>query len=104
MTLEFDSRRWAVYRITFDDGAAYVGITKRSVATRVREHFGGTHWRMPPPEEALSNDWGHPRMLRRAIAGIRHRVETLDQGLFEFEARAREEQEIARLEKPLNCA
>ncbi len=97
-----------VYRIAFDDGAAYVGITRRSVIQRVEEHFGAAgphgekHYDVPIADR-LKHSLGTFNIVQRLAAGIPCRVEVLASGLTKDDARAIEWSEIAKLEKPLNA-
>lgn len=79
--------RWAIYRISYADGAAYVGQTSRAVAKRVEEHIAKT-----------------PAIKRRSDLGLHAHVEVLAEGLTRRQALARERREIGRLRRPLNVA
>ena len=98
-----------VYRIAFDDGAAYVGITGRMVINRIKEHFGATgphgepkYYDMPIADR-IEHGIGTFNIVERLAAGIPCRVEILASGLTKDDARALEGSEIAKLEKPLNA-
>lgn len=78
-------KRWSVYRISYADGAAYVGQTGRSVSGRVAEHLAST-----------------PSIRQRSLVGLSADVEVLAQGLTRRQALRRERREIARLRRPLN--
>ena len=99
-----------VYRIAFDDGAAYVGMTGRSVLDRIEEHFGATgprgtpDYHTMPMDERMESSIGTFRIVQRLAAGVACSVEVLASGLTEVEAGKRERREIAKLEKPLNTA
>ena len=99
-----------VYRIAFDDGAAYVGMTGRSVLGRIEEHFGATgphgtpDYRAMPIDERMEWGIGTFRIVERLAAGVACRVGVLASGLTEDEAGQRERREIAKLTKPLNTA
>ena len=109
-TLPGESDGHHVCRITFDDGAAYAGITSRSVVDRVEEHFGATGPRGEPKyydvpmADRFKHRIGTLKIVRRLAAGIPCRVEILASGLTEDDARALEWSEIAKLEKSLNAA
>ena len=98
-----------VYRIAFDDGAAYVGKTGRSVFDRIEEHFGatwprGTPNHTMPIDERMESGIGTFRIMQRLAAGVACSVEVLASGLTEDEAGIRERSEIGKLERPLNTA
>ena len=78
---------WSVYRIRFEDGAAYVGITGRTVTHRLGQHLRGD---------------GAAGVRQRRRAGVAYRFDVLASGLTEREARRIELAEIARLRQPLN--
>ena len=95
----------SVYRITFADGAQYVGITKRGVVDRLEQHLGADPWGQdtaPPPLTAYRYALGTLAIVTRVAAGVRWTIEVIDSGLEEQEARQREKVEIARLTRPLN--
>ena len=80
---------WHVYRIRFADGAAYVGMTGRTVTERLTQHLNGD---------------GSPRVRHRRPAGEAYRFDVLASGLTERVARRLERAEIAELARPLNLA
>lgn len=88
---------WRVYRISFADGAAYVGITRQYIAKRVAEHLNCRFQGRVPNRE------GSAAVRQRVAAGVQCRVECLAAGLTEHEARDRESAEIRRLKRPLNA-
>ena len=88
---------WRVYRISFADGAAYVGITRQYIAKRVAEHLNCRFQGRVPNRE------GSAAVRQRVAAGVQCRVECLAAGLAEHEARDRESAEIRRLKRPLNA-
>ncbi|WP_428122317.1 hypothetical protein [Candidatus Poriferisodalis sp.] len=86
------SRRWKVYRLSFENGQQYVGITSRLVGVRVTEHVSG--------DTRLTG--GSKKMSRLVAAGVDYKFETLASGLTESEAEALEYEEIAELTESLN--
>ena len=94
----------------FDDGADYVGKTRRSVLDRIEEHFGATgprgtpDRRTVPIDERMESGIGTFRIMQRLAAGATCSVEVLASGLTEDEARTREWSEIAKLQRPSNTA
>ncbi len=85
-------RRWKVYRLTFENGQQYVGITSRLVGIRVAEHVSGGE-RLTGSSKAMS---------KLVAAGVDYGYETLAAGLTESEAEELEYEEIAQLSVPLN--
>lgn len=83
---------WSVYRITFADRAAYVGITSGAVLNRIEQHFG-----------CGDRGAGTAAIFRRLAAGIRCRVRCVASGLTEWQARDLEADRIRRLWRPLNA-
>ena len=81
---------WTVYTMRFECGAAYVGITLRSVAERVEAHIGKS-W-----QEATF------AIQMELAAGHTFIIEVIASGLSKQDALERERVEIAALEKPLN--
>ena len=80
----------SVYRITFADGAVYVGFTRQLIVDRLADQLG------------FGRGWGTFAVMRRAEAGMAYRVECLVSGLSRDAARARRDAEIRALTKPLN--
>lgn len=80
----------SVYRITFADGAVYIGFTRQLIVDRLADQLG------------FGRGWGTFSVMRRAEAGIAYRVECLVSGLSRNDARARRDAEIRALTKPLN--
>ena len=80
----------SVYRIAFDDGTAYVGLTGQGIVERLKNHLG------------LERSVGTFRICQRYLAGVRFRVECLASDLTRSQARAIEDREIRKLVKPLN--
>ncbi len=86
------SRRWKVYRFSFENGMQYVGITHRLLSVREAEHISG--------DERLSG--GSARISELVAAGVDYELETLAMNLTEGEAYELEREEIAKLDSPLN--
>lgn len=86
------SHRWKVYRLAFENGQQYVGITSRLVGIRVAEHVSGG--------KRLTG--GSKEMSQLVAAGVDYEYETLASGLTESEAEELEYEEIAQLSAPLN--
>ena len=86
------SCRWKVYRLSFENGQQYVGITSRLVEARVSEHVSG--------DRGLTG--GSKEMSGLVAAGADYQYETLASGLTESEAESLEYEEIAKLDNPLN--
>ena len=64
---ESEAGGYSVYRITFEDGAAYVGISHGFVIERMEQHFGGGPRDLAP---ALQT-----RMLAPVLHGVRRRTQ-----------------------------
>lgn len=88
-----ESEGHSVYRLTFADGSAYVGMTGRSVLNRIEEHFGAGE---------RGDGIGNFAIQERAALGA-WRIEVLASGLSRDDAKAFERQEIARLPAALNA-
>lgn len=82
----------SVYRLTFADGSAYVGMTERGVLNRIQEHFGAGE---------RGDGIGNIAIQERATLGA-WRIEVLATELSRGDAMAFERQEIARLPAALN--
>ena len=82
----------SVYRLTFADGSAYVGMTGREVLNRIEEHFGAGE---------RGNGIGNLGIRERAALGP-WRIEVLASGLSRDDAMALERLETARLPAALN--
>ena len=82
----------SVYRLTFVDGSAYVGMTGRDILNRIEEHFGAGE---------RGNGIGNLAIRERAALGA-WRIEVIASGLSLDDAMALERQEIARLPAALN--
>ena len=97
-------RGWAVYRITFADRAAYVGITSWPVLDRVERHLGLDleAWEGRPAAERAEAGVGTWAIVRRVAAGVRFRIRCVASGLAEGQARDLERVLIGRLRRPLN--
>ena len=78
---------WSVYRIQFEDGAAYVGMTGGAVIARMGRHLHGD---------------GAAGIGPRCRAGVAYRLDVLASGLTERAARRVELVEIGKLRQPLN--
>ena len=87
-----ESEPHSVYRLTFADGSAYVGMTGRDVLNRIEEHFGAGE---------RGNGIGNLGIRERAAIGA-WRIEVLASGLSRDDAIALERQETARLPAALN--
>ena len=87
-----ESEGYSVYRLTFADGSAYVGMTGRDILDRIEEHFGAGE---------RGDGIGSHAIQNRAALGA-WRIEVLASGLSRDNARALERQEIARLPAALN--
>ena len=83
----------SVYRLTFADGSAYVGMTGRDILNRIQEHFGAGK---------RGNGIGNIAIQERAALGA-WRIEVLASGLARDDAIALERQEIVRLPTALNA-
>ena len=83
----------SVYRLTFADGSAYVGMTGRDILNRIQEHFGAGE---------RNDGIGNIAIQERATLGA-WRIEVLASGLSRDDAIALERQEIARLPAALNA-
>ena len=98
---------WAVYRIDFDDGTAYVGITSKPVEDRIQEHLGllfkGGWCRERPRRERWLLGWGTRCILCRHAKGIGWTWCVIADGLSRREAHARERVEIEACEIPLHA-
>ena len=75
----------SVYRLTFADGSAYVGMTGRDVFNRIKEHFGAGE---------RGNGIGNLGIRMRAALGA-WRIEVLTSGLSRDDAMALERLETA---------
>lgn len=80
--------RFSVYRIQFEDGTAYVGMTGGTVVDRVSIHL-------------FSNN-GSPKVRAQYIAGVAFRFDVLASGLAGVHASRVELDEIGKLRRPLN--
>ena len=87
-----ESEPYSVYRFTFADGAAYVGLTGRDVLKRIEEHFGAGE---------RGNGIGNLAIVGWAARGA-WRVEVLASGLSRDDAMALERREIRSLSAALN--
>ncbi len=80
----------SVYQIRFADATVYVGFTRQLIVDRLADQLG------------FGRGWGTFSVMRRAEAGISYRIECLVSGLSRDAARARRDDEIRALNKPLN--
>lgn len=102
-----ESGGWSVYRIAFDDGSAYVGITGRSVHERIDTHLGWTDGygnEIHAETVEARAQFGTPAIMRRVAAGVACSVEIVASGLTRHQALDIERVEIAALDRPLNAA
>ena len=81
--------RYSLYRISFDDGTAYIGITSREITRRLKEHIG---------DDGPPSWWMQPKL----DAGVSFRCVCLASELTEQQADELERFHIQKLEKPLN--
>ena len=96
-----------VYRLDFADGWSYVGITSRSVETRIQEHLGLLHmdgWCGHHDRAVrLRRGWGTQGIMARHVAmGYSWTWTVLAEGLSLQAALKREDEEIERIDRPLH--
>ena len=97
------SDEYSVYRLSFECGRAYVGLTRRDVLVRVAEHVGCGRdpiatWRLE-----LRNQQGHTGIQQELNHHGVAKIEVLASGLTLDEAELIEMREIALLDMPLNA-
>ena len=78
-----------IYKIVFDDGAAYVGQTSRLIPIRIKAH---SNW------SSACNS----QLFARLNRGDRHDIQVLSRHQSKRVADEAERSEISKLEKPLN--
>ena len=86
------SHRYLVYRYTFKTGEGYVGMTERTLEARHAEHASGD----------TRQTGGSAKVYSRIAADIPYKLEVIERGLNEGQARELEREEIAKLTMPLN--
>ena len=94
---------YSVYRISFECGKAYVGLTRRDVLVRVAEHAGCGQDALAAHRLELRSPWGHASIQRELNHHGVATVEVLASRLTMDSAEETEAYEIALLDKPLNA-
>lgn len=86
----------SVYRIDLSDGTAYVGLTTRSIAERVAEHFGCDVLNIERRADATF------LIVQRLERGCTAKVTCIASGVTKLQAQQRERSEIECHPRPLN--
>ena len=86
------SHRYLVYKYLFETGEGYVGMTERTLEARHAEHSSGD----------ARQTGGSAEVYARIAEGMPYKLEVIECGLNEGQARELEATEIAKLDNPLN--